>query len=448
MRRKVFHGWRMVAAGSGIQFMQAALLHQAFGAYFAALLDERGWSKTALSGAAAMQPMESALLGPLLGWFVDRFGPQGMIRIGIIVFGLGFIALSYIDSLAGFYGAFIIIAFGSSLCGFFPVNVAIIHWFELKRARALSAVGLGLALGGVFVPVVAWSIQVFGWRNTAFASGVVVILLGWPLARVFRRSPAEVGETVDGLPAVTQSAAQPSAGPAGATGSGATAGSASVAAAAPAPGLAGLTAAQALRTPGFWLLSLGHGFALLVVYAVNVHAITHMKEGLGYSLAAASLVITLMTVAQIGGVLVGWWIGDRFDKRRVAAACMLMHAAGLLMLAYATGPWMLGAFALLHGGGWGLRGPFMQALRADFFGRRAIGMILGLSSMVIVFGQVGGPMIAGMLADMTGSYFAGFTVLAVMVGSGSLFFLLARPPAFATDAPAVAGAAAGLSGQK
>ena len=406
----------MVAAGSGIQFMQAALLHQAFGAYFAALVDERGWSKTALSGAAAMQPMESALLGPALGWIVDRFGPQGMIRLGVVAFGLGFIVLSQIDSLAGFYVAFIIIALGSSLCGFFPINVAIIHWFQVYRARALSSIGLGLALGGVFVPVIAWSIQTQGWRVTAFASGMVAILVGWPLARVFRRSPAEIGETVDGLPvaapaASAQAGAVPSPGPA------------------PQPEF---TARQALRTQAFWMISLGHGFALLVVYAVNVHAITHMKEGLGYTLAEASVVITLMTVSQIGGVLIGWWIGDRFDKRRVSALCMLMHAAGLLMLTYANGPAMLGAFAVLHGGGWGLRGPFMQAIRADYFGRRAIGMILGLSSMIIVFGQIGGPMIAGLMADATGSYLSGFTVLAVMVGSGSLFFLLAKRPQLAS----------------
>ncbi|MEO6268805.1 MAG: MFS transporter, partial [Lautropia sp.] len=123
------------------------------------------------------------------------------------------------------------------------------------------------------------------------------------------------------------------------------------------------------------------------------------------------------------------WLGDRFDKRRVAALCMVMHAAGLLMLTYAAGYLMLAGFALLHGGAWGLRGPFMQAIRADYFGRRAIGMILGLSSLIIVFGQIGGPMIAGLMADATGSYKAGFTVLAALVGSGSLFFLLARRPA-------------------
>ena len=76
---KIFYGWRMVGAGCAIQFLQAGLLHHAFGAYFAVLMEEFGWSKTALSGAAALQPMEAAILGPLLGWIIDRFGPQGMI---------------------------------------------------------------------------------------------------------------------------------------------------------------------------------------------------------------------------------------------------------------------------------------------------------------------------------------------------------------------------------
>ena len=401
---KIFYGWRMVASGGGIQFLQAGLLHQAFGAYFAMLTEEFGWSKTALSGAAALQPMEAAVLGPALGWIIDRFGPQGMIRIGIVTFGVGFMLLSQVESLAGFYGAFLVIALGASLCGFFPINVAIIHWFEKYRARALSILSLGLALGGVCVPIVAWAMQTWGWRPTAFGSGVLAIVVGWPLARVFRRRPEDVGETIDGLPAASSS------------------GQAEVSS------QREFTAREALRTSAFWLLSLGHGFALLVVYAVSVHAITHMKEGLGYSLGQASLVITLMTVSQIGGVLVGWAIGDKFEKRYVAALCMVMHSAGLLMLTYATGIAMLVGFAILHGGAWGLRGPFMQALRADYFGRRSIGMILGLSAMIIVVGQIGGPIVAGIFADLTGNYRAGFTTLALLAGVGSLFFLMAKPP--------------------
>jgi MFS family permease len=70
----------------------------------------------------------------------------------------------------------------------------------------------------------------------------------------------------------------------------------------------------------------------------------------------------------------------------------------------------------------------MQAIRADYFGRAAIGMILGLSYMIIVIGQIGGPMIAGVLADLTGDYRLGFTILALLSGIGSLFFLLAKRP--------------------
>jgi sugar phosphate permease len=403
---KIFYGWKMVSAAAGIQLLHAALLHQAFGAYFAVLTEEKGWSKTSLSAASAMQSMETAIIGPLLGWAIDRFGPQTMIRVGILTFGAGLMLFSQIDTLPGLYGAVLVIALGSSLSGYFPLNIAIIHWFERKRARALSMSGLGLALGGILVPVVAWSILHLGWRTTAFGSGVLAIVLGWPLATVFRRRPQDMGETVDGLPPPT----------------------AAEAAAADSTPQREFTAREALRTSAFWLLSLGHGFALLVVTAVNVHAITHMRESLGYSVPQAALYIMIMTISQVGGVLIGGAVGDRYSKRWICAACMLMHAGGLLMLTYATGPLMLTAFAILHGTAWGLRGPFMQAIRADYFGRRSIGMILGLSSLIIAIGQIGGPMVAGLFADATGDYRAGFTVLAVVAGLGSVLFATARKP--------------------
>jgi MFS family permease len=164
--KRVFHGWWMVAAGCAMQFVQSCLLLQSFGAYVAVLRDDRGWSKTELAGAAALHQVEAAILGPVLGWFIDRFGPQGVIRAGVLTFGAGFMLLSFIDSLLAFYGAFLVLALGASLCGFFPLNVALIHWFERKRARALSSMQFGLALGGLAVPAVAWSLGAYGWRAT------------------------------------------------------------------------------------------------------------------------------------------------------------------------------------------------------------------------------------------------------------------------------------------
>jgi MFS family permease len=77
---------------------------------------------------------------------------------------------------------------------------------------------------------------------------------------------------------------------------------------------------------------------------------------------------------------------------------------------------------------WGLRGPMMQAIRADYFGRTSYGAILGMSSLITMFGSILGPIVAGYLADKTGSYEEGFIILALLSGLGSVFFLLARRP--------------------
>ena len=402
---KTFYGWRIVAAGGALQFLQSLLLNQSFGVYLAVLVEDRGWSKTAVAGAAALKSTEVAVLGPVLGWAVDRFGSQGIVRAGIVTFGIGFMLLSWIDTLVGFYAAFVVVALGSGMFSNSIVGVAIIHWFEKRRARALSALQFGSAVGGLFVLLVAASIQAYGWRATAFGSGVIAILVGWPLARVIRSRPEDHGETVDGLPPAPRDTRRTEASLRRA-----------------------YTAREALATSAFWLIALGHAFSLLVVSAVNVHAVTHIKEGLGYSLALATLVFTAVTVGQFFGVMTGWVIGEKFEKRLVAAVCMLMHAGGLLMLTYAGSVIVLVAAALVHGAAWGLRGPFMQAIRADYFGRSSIGMIIGLSSLIIVFGQIGGPLLAGAFADWTGNYRAGFTILAVLAGLGSLFFLMAKPP--------------------
>ena len=186
---KKFFGWRVVVAGGTLQFFQSMLLNQAFGAYLAALVADRGWSKTAVSGAAALKSTESALLGPALGWLVDRFGSRRVVRAGVVLFGIGFMLLSQTHTLLMFYGAFVVLALGASMCSNMVVSVAIIQWFERRRARALSACQFGAAVGGLFVFVVAWVIQTYGWRVAAFSSGVLLIVCGWPLASLVYSRP-------------------------------------------------------------------------------------------------------------------------------------------------------------------------------------------------------------------------------------------------------------------
>lgn len=402
---RVFYGWWMVAAGFGLEFLIGALMFHAYGAYAVLLREEFGWSKTLLSAAFSMARAESGILGPIQGWLTDRFGPRALIRTGMVVFAIGFLFFSRIDGAVGFFLAFFMMAVGTSLGGYLPISVAIVTWFRRRRALALSISGMGMALGGLLTPIVVAALTRFGWRSTALVSGLLVLVVGLLLAQLMRRPPETYGLRPDGdpRPAPEAAAARPL-------------------------DPRSYTAREAMATRAFWYISLGHAAALLVVSAVMVHMVIHVTERLGYSLQQAGAVVALLTVMQLTGQLTGGWLGDRFSKRWICAGCMLGHAAALMILGLATAFWMVLAFAVLHGLSWGMRGPLMAAIRADYFGSGSFGMISGVSSMVIMFGMMLGPLVAGILADRTGSYVPGFSVLAALAAAGSVAFVRARRP--------------------
>ena len=412
---RLFYGWRMAGAAFLLQGMQAAFLIQSFGAYAAVFRDSFGWSKTALAGGAAVQQMESALLGPIVGWMIDRFGARAMVRIGVVMFAAGLMLLSAVESLTSFYLAFVVLAVGMSMGGHLPMSVAVMHWFERYRARALSLLTLGFAVGGFVVPVIAWSFAKYGWRETAFGCGVVMLVAGLPLANMIRNRPRDMGEVIDGeaVARVVQSSAATRGAPVTIVDEDDT---------------RDFTVREALRTRAFWLVTLGFAFAMFMVGSVSVHAIIHMKEGLNYTVEEAALVIGVQTAAQVIGIMLGWAIEKRWEKRLVAAGCMIGHMSALLLLAFASSYAMLVFFAILNGTAWGLRGPFIQAMRPDYFGREAIATIIGISSLFVVVGQVGGPILAGLMADATGDYQLAFIVMAILCAFGAGCFFLARKP--------------------
>lgn len=412
----VFYGWWIVLAALGIQMLSSALWMQSYGAYNKLLQEDFGWSATVVAGAFALTRVESGLLGPLQGWMIDRFGPRAILQIGFVAFGLGFILFGQIDSILGFYLTFFLIAVGSSLAGHATVIVPLVHWFDRHRAKAVALSQIGFSAGGLTVPLVIIALETFGWRATAFASGILVIVVGLPLAQIFRQRPDDYGQLPDGEPHPTLEEGN----------------SASLASTPSSRDTRDFTAREAMRTRAFWFISIGHGCALLTVGAVMVHMVPHLVQSLGMSLAEAGGFIALLTAFQMIGQIAGGYLGDKFDKRVICALCLAGHATGLLFLAYATDVSMVIAFTLLHGLAWGMRGPMMTAMRADYFGASSFGTIMGFSSMIVMLGMMSGPVVAGFMADRTGSYESGFTVLALGSLVGSFFFLAAvqpkRPP--------------------
>jgi MFS family permease len=414
--RGIFYGWWIVGAGFALQAINGGLLFHGFTVYFLPLQDQFGWSGALIAGAFSLSRFESAILGPIQGWAVDKYGPRFIMVGGIVLFGIGFFIFSAVNSIFTFFLAFAFLSVGSSLGGFLSISATIAQWFARKRSLAMGISMTGMGLGGVMVPAIAWSVTNQGWQTTAFISGILVWVIGIPSALIMRHKPEVYGYLPDGdLPAAVEDGA--------ADGSGAVDVSDG-----------SFSAREALRTPAFWLLSGGHAAALLVVSTVSIHQVPHMVNNVGLSLEAAGGMVALLLAITVVGQLGGGYVADRVNKQFLLVVCMLGHAGGMLFLAYATSVPYLLMFAVLHGLAWGVRGPTIQAIRADYFGRASFGTIMGFSSMVIMVAMIAAPIFAGWMADLRGGdYQLPFTIMSGLVGLGALFFVFSRKPILKGD---------------
>ena len=420
----VFYGWWIVIAGFCTQLMLGMLMFHSFGTYVALMQADFGWSRTTFSIAFAMQRAESGILGPIQGWAIDNYGPRIIMYTGMVLFAIGFIMLSFVQEIWTFYISFMLIAIGASLSSFLSLVVAVVNWFRRRRSFALGMLSMGFAVGGFAATPIALVIEGIGWRAAAFASGVLVLLIGLPLARVVRHRPEDHGMLPDGASSYAELSDDPD----------------------DEGDEWGMSTRDALRTPAFWLISMGQAAALLVIGALMVHLVIYIHEDLGYSLALAAFAITVQTVGQIVGQFAGAYLGDRWPKRPLIVAALLGHGLAIFLLAIAPVLVLVYLAVGINGTAWGLRAPLQMAIRADYFGRRSFGTIMGFSSLVIMSGMIIGPTFAGIMYDQTGSYRVSFLVLALFASLGALLFAFASPPKASLRTPAPATVTHSLMG--
>ena len=328
-------------------------------------------------------------------------------RFGSIFVLGGFVGLSFVETRTQFFIALSVAAFGMALSGFLTITSALVPWFERKRARALSMQSMGFAVGGFAGPLLVFSFDWFAWRASLVGAGAVLTAAIFVASIFLGRTREQTGEPLDGIPA-------------------------EVAAKTPrAEGVSDnhFTAAQAMKTRSFWMVSMGHGSALIVVSAVIAHVALYLVEDRGFDAREAALIAGAIPVFQLIGTILGGYLGDRINKRLIIVVAMCAHGVGLLVLTWTGGSIAIGAFVVLHGLAWGSRGPQMQAIRADYFGTTHFASIMGWSSIIITLGTVSGPLLAGILADSTGDYRLGFTIIAGLAFAGNIFSALASPPA-------------------
>ena len=100
----------------------------------------------------------------------------------------------------------------------------------------------------------------------------------------------------------------------------------------------------------------------------------------------------------------------------------------MVILTMSSAVWLIAVAAAVQGAAWGVRGPIMTAIRAEYFGTRSLGSIMGFGTTFAMIGSSLGPIFAGLVLDYTGSYRPAFAAIAAASAIGSVFFFLASQP--------------------
>jgi len=410
---KLFYGWWIVIACAIQNIFAGGTFFYGFTAFFNPIREQFGWTSAQTALAFSLQRLEGGIAAPLVGYLFDRLGPRKLILFGMIVAGGGLIYMSRIQSLGAFYGAFIVIAVGTSF-GLAAVSMATIaNWFIRKRGRALSFLMAGFGLSGTVVPLLVLLIAQFDWRTSLVIVGIGFWVIGIPVAMVTRHKPEQYGYLPDGDTVVTSDNEASAVIESSSTG--------------PASSEINFGIREAMRTRAFWLIALTYMMAQFATSSVMILEMPHL-ENVGISRQLAGLVMTFMTLLSLVGRLGSGFLGDKIDKRYVIAGALALQCIGMIVFANIQQPWHLIPFLILYGPGYGGTIPIRPALTADYFGRTNFGTIQGLMMGIAVLGGVVSPVVAGQFFDITGTYREIFLIYAALIVVAIPAILAAKRP--------------------
>lgn len=425
-RTPFFYGWFVLGAAGGSMFVRNAAGSLTFAVFVPLIADDTGWSRAVIGGAAAVGGLLATGASPPVGWAIDRYGARVMLVLGLIIIGLSTVALAWLDvHIAIFYAAMAVgrIMFSS------PLNVGaatvVGRWFIRQRGRATGLLFLSHSGGMAVFPLVAtWVSFAYGWQTAWIVLGLMVYAIALaPAALLVAQRPEDVGLLPDGDPPVEVGSDSPN-----------------VPASDAAPPPAGVgeqwTTRQALRAPVLYVLAIGTGFLFLLQSGTNVYQADLLRSrDIDLTLSQLSIVVNAAGTG-IGSLL---W-GRVVENLRVSYT----YALVALVMAVASALFVIADTVLLAYIAAGLFGVSVAGILvvppvayANFFGRRSLGTIRGVTEPFTSLGQAIGAVASGLVFHFTDSYTFAFVIYAVLGALTAGALLLARPPRY----PAVSLAA-------
>ena len=407
-RMPFFYGWTILFAAGSSMVVRNATASLTLAVFIFPMSEDLGWSRTLIAGAASLGGLVATVASPVVGWTLDRYGARTILTVSILVLGLSTISLAWATVPIAFY-----LAYGTGRVLFSsPLNigpsVVVSRWFVRRRGRATGMLFLSHSLGMITFPLIAGLVIKYrGWEDAWIVLGVLVWVLALgPVSMLIRQSPESVGLLPDGdLPE------QPGAGNDVAT----------------AVEEVSWTLREAMRTPTLWLLALATGSLFLLQSGTNIHQGAYfLDQGLGVGVSAATLSVNAVFTGA--GSLFWGWLVDRVPVRFTYAGVALMMAVALVLFPSADSAIEALAVAAIFGAAVGGILVVPVVAYANYFGRRSLSAIRGVTEPFVSLGQAIGAIFSGAIYDVTGSYKDAFLILAILGFATIGMLLLTRAP--------------------
>lgn len=375
---RFYYGWVITIALAFTETLSWGIIFYAFTVFITPMEADLGWGRTEMTGAFSLLIVVSGVMAYPMGSWIDRHGGRWLMTLGSSFASLLIIAWSQVTDLGVFY----LIWAGLGVCAaatlYEPAFAVVTTWFVRRRSTALTVITFAAGLAStIFIPLSDSLLQAHGWRNAVLILGIVLAVTTiLPHALILRRRPSDMGLLPDGEPPVAD---------------------------APPPVLTGTTVNQALHSRAFWVLTIAFGLSAVAAQAIRIHIIPYLME-VGVDSSTAALASGAIGLMQVAGRLVFAPLDSKFSGRVMVAWILGLQAVAMLLLSLGGSPIVLLLFIGVFGTSYGAKTLARASVVGKEFGASHYGRISSLMSFFLTIGWTIGPVGAGYLYDVRGSY--------------------------------------------
>ena len=395
-------GWIVAFSGLGLNLALGVLYAwSVFAKQMTETVELGGWglTKTEASYPYMLAIGVFALMMVPAGRLQDRLGPRVAAMAGALLTGAGMVVSSFAgpgNMLPVLVGFGIMAGSGFGL-GYAAATPAAIKWFPPEKKGLITGIVVsGFGLAPVYIaPLTKFLLGAHGVNGAFRILGVGFTVVTLLLARMIVNPPAPV-------------------------------------AAAGAPAMASAPPASVWRemlgTRAFYLLYIEFTFTALAGLMIIGHLAKIIAVQTGGLVQTGFMLVATMAVFNASGRLMAGFLSDRFGRIRTLAVVCLTQAAVMLVFPGLDG--MLGFFlgSGVVGFSYGACLALFPATVGDFWGARNFGLNYGLLFTAWGVGGMFGPLLAGRIADATGSYQLAYYIAAgLLVAAAGLTTITKRP---------------------